>query len=88
MPGIACVGSDSAGGTQLGGGQGFVRATGDIAVIEGDPVAGHGRGTHAAPAMAEGSSFVRISGVPVCRAGHLATCGHPSTGSDFVFPED
>ena len=41
MPGVARVGSDSAGGTQLGGGQGWVRIGGDLVVVRGDQVASH-----------------------------------------------
>jgi len=81
MPGIARVSLDSAGGAQMGGGQDFVRVEGALWVLLGDPVTPHGIGLHASPVMAQGSSFVRISGIPVCRAGHLANCGHPSTGS-------
>jgi len=81
MPGIARVSLDSAGGAQLGGGQNFVTVEGAIWVLLGDPVQSHGLPPHDAPVMAQGSSFVRIGGVPVCRAGHLASCGHASTGS-------
>ena len=45
-----------------------------------DPVTGHGNGPHAGPVMAEGSPWMKINGTPVCREGHLASCGHPSTG--------
>ncbi len=81
MYGIARKNLDNAGGAQLAGQQNFVHAEGELVVLRGDPVQGHGVGPHAAPVMAEGSSFVRISGIPVCRAGHLASCGHASTGS-------
>lgn len=81
MFGIARKNLDSAGGTQLAGGQDFVRVEGELVVLLGDPVQGHGTGAHAAPVMAEGSPFVRINGIAVCRAGHLASCGHASTGS-------
>lgn len=81
MPGIARKDIDTAGGIQLGGGQGFVRIEGHEWILLGDPIQGHGVPPHDAPVMAEGSPFVRIGGVPVCRAGHAATCGHVSTGS-------
>lgn len=84
MFGIARVTSDSAGGTQLGGGQDFCRIDGDLIVLLGDDVAGHGDAPHDAPVMAEGSSFVRINGIAVCRQGHLASCGDASTGSDYA----
>ncbi len=84
MPGIARKTADTAGGEQLAGGQNFARIDGQLIVLLGDPVAGHGDGEHASPVMAEGSSFARINGVPICLAGHLASCGHASTGSDFA----
>lgn len=42
--------------------------------------------------MAQASSFVFIDNgqgpIRVCREGHLAGCGHPTTGSGFCFIED
>ena len=35
---------------------------------------------HDAPVMAQGSDWFKIDGVPVCREGHLASCGHATTG--------
>lgn len=84
MFGIARMSLDSAGGTQLNGGQDFARVDGELIVLLGDPVAGHGLPPHAAPVMAQGSSFARINGVPVCRAGHAASCGHTSTGASWA----
>jgi len=81
MHGIARKGLDIAVGSQLNGGQGFVTVEGALWVLLGDPVQGHGLAPHDAPVMAQGSSFVRIHGTPVCREGHLASCGHASTGS-------
>jgi len=84
MHGIARKDSDTAGGTQLNGGQDFCTVDGDLIVLLGDPVQSHGSGEHGSPVMAEGSSFVTINGIAVCREGHLASCGHASTGSDFA----
>ena len=81
MPGISRVNQDTAGGTILGGGQDFVTVEGTRWAVKGDAIAGHGKAPHAAPVMAEGSPFVRINAIPVCREGHTATCGHPATGS-------
>lgn len=78
--GIAVNSLDSAGGTQLNGGQNFFSVEGENVILLGDPVAGHGLPPHAAPVMAEGSSWMTINGTPVCREGHAASCGHPSTG--------
>lgn len=88
MPGVARVGSDTAGGTQLGGGQNWVKIDGDLVVLVGDGVASHppcpNPATHCAASMAAGSAWVKIDNVPICRAGDAASCGHASTGSDWV----
>ena len=80
MPGITIKGADSAGGTQLAGGQGEFTVNGQPVVVKGDPIAGHGKAPHSAPVMAEGSSWMTWNGITVVRAGHLATCGHATTG--------
>lgn len=84
MHGIARKTADMAGGRQLAGGQDFAAIDGLLIVLLGDPVEPHGSGLHAHPHMAQGSPFVRVDGVPVCREGHLADCGHATTGSDYV----
>jgi len=81
MHGISRLVQDSAGGRILGVLQDFVTVEGTLWAVKGDPVEGHGTSPHAAPIMAEGSTFVRINGIPACREGHLATCGHPASGS-------
>lgn len=81
MHGIARINQDTAGGTLVGAQQDFVTVEGSLWAVLGDPVAGHGPAPHAAPVMAQGSSFVRINGIPVCREGHQASCGHAATGS-------
>lgn len=89
MTGIAVKGLDNAGGAQLAGGQGFFRVEGAAVVLLGDPVAGHGPAPHAAPVMTEATDWLRLNGVPVCRAGHLASCGHATTGRAwFRLPSD
>lgn len=80
MPGIAIKSTDSAGGAQLAGGQGWFLVAGQPVVLLGDPVTPHGQSPHSAPVMAEGSNWMTLDGVLVCRAGHAASCGHPSTG--------
>lgn len=81
MHGIARIQQDSAGGPIIGGGQTFVRVQGTFWAVLHDPVQGHGPAPHGGPIMAEASGFIRINGIPVCREGHKATCGHPTTGS-------
>ena len=88
MPGVARKDSDTAGGTQLGGGQSWVKIDGDPVVLVGDPVASHAPcptvPAHCAATMAAGSAWVKIDGIPICRAGDAASCGHASTGSAWV----
>ena len=88
MAKIARVGSDTAGGTQLGGGQGWVSIDGDLVVVVGDAVASHPPcplpPSHCAATMATGSAWVTIDGIAICRAGDAATCAHPSTGNAWV----
>ena len=83
MPGIALVGVDAAGGTQLGLQVPWFKVNGSAVVVLGDAVAGHGLFPHAAPVMAEGTSTFRAGGIPVCRAGHAASCGHTTSGRPF-----
>jgi len=84
MPGIACQTVDIAGGVQLGGGQSKLRIRGQLAVVIGDPVAGHGLPPHSPqPSMVTASDRFFVEGKPVCRAGDVASCGHATTGRNF-----
>lgn len=85
MPGVARVGTDAAGGTILGGGNSHVFCNGALVAVLGDAVAGHGKSPHAAPVMASASGSVFINGIPVCRAGDAASCGHGASGSGDTF---
>ncbi len=85
MPGIARVGTDTAGGMQLGGGNTTVFVNGAPAQVLGGPVMPHGLGLHSLPFMVGASSTVFAQGIPVCRQGDSASCGHTSTGSGNVF---
>lgn len=81
--GVAVRQKDSAGGTQLGGGQDFFFVEGREVILVGDPVQPHGEGEHGGPVMAEGSGWFYIKGISVCREGHRASCGHPTTGREW-----
>lgn len=86
--GIAVRQLDRAGGVQLAGEQSFFRIDAQAVALQGDPVTPHGQNKHARPFMAQGSSWMRLNGIPVCRAGHQANCGHPSSGRPwFVIPD-
>jgi Uncharacterized conserved protein len=85
MPGIACVGVDYAGGVQLGMQAAKFRVRGAPAVVAGDAVAPHPPlPPHTTnPVMAQGTPTFRIGGIPTCREGHVASCGHATTGRSF-----
>lgn len=83
--GIAVKALDSAVGVQLAGGQDWFFVDAELVVVLGDRVTAHAPGgIHAAPPlMAEGSDWMTIDDIPVCRQGHAAECGHVTTGRDF-----
>lgn len=85
MPGIAVQSDDTAGGAHLAGGQSKFKIKGKLAVVLNDPVTPHAPPflPHTAPYMAQATSNFRIAGKPVCREGHLANCGHATTGRPF-----
>lgn len=78
------AGQDVAGGAIIQG-SADVFANDKPVVRKGDAVAGHGKGAHRAPVLAEGSPVVFTNNIVTSRAGDTATCGHPSTGSGDVF---
>lgn len=82
MPGIACKSVDAAGGAHIAGGQSKFRVRGQLAVVLGDKVEPHGP-HFPTPTMIEATGKFRIEGIATCREGHLADCGHASTGRPF-----
>lgn len=85
MPGISRVGVDTAGGTIVGNLAPTVFVNGAPIAVQGAAVAGHGEPPHSAPVMVGHSATVFACGIPVCRQGDEASCGHPATGSTNVF---
>lgn len=86
MPGISRVGVDSAGGTIVGNLAPTVFVNGAPIVVQGAAVTPHGLPPHSPqPVMVGHSSTVFACGIPVCRQGDAASCGHPATGSGNVF---
>lgn len=84
MPGALRSGISTAGGVIAGSGVN-VLVNGVPAVTAGDPVAPHAPGIHLAAKMVS-TSRVLVNGKPMCKAGDLATCGHPSIlGSTNVY---
>lgn len=84
MSGAARANQDKAGGLIIQGSS-DVSTNGKPQVRIGDAVQGHGRGEHSVPKMNQGSSTVLVNGIGACRAGDLATCNDPATGSSTVF---
>jgi uncharacterized Zn-binding protein involved in type VI secretion len=84
MPGISRVGVDAAGGTIVGNLAPTVFVNGSPIAVQGAAVAGHGRSPHSSPIMVGASGTVKANGIPVCRAGDSASCGHPASGSGNV----
>jgi uncharacterized Zn-binding protein involved in type VI secretion len=81
MPGVAVNALDSAGGIQQTQVNTWHRIQGEPVVVIGDLVAAHGDPPHSPPPpMVEGEEWYRVGGIPVCRAGHAAACGHTTTG--------
>lgn len=73
--GVSTVG----GGIVTGpGAVGRLTLNGVPAVLVGDHIASHApnTGAHVAATMIQGSSNLRVNGVPVCRTGDAASCGH------------
>lgn len=85
MPGVSRVGVDSAGGTIVGVLAPTVYVNGARVTCLNASVSGHGMPPHDAPVMAQSSGTVYAAGIPICRQGDAATCGHPATGSTDTF---
>lgn len=86
MPGIACQTVDSAGGAQIGDGQSKFKVRGKNAVVLGGHVEPHPPfppHNPDPPTMVESTAKFRIAGIPTCREGHAASCGHATTGRPF-----
>ena len=84
MPGVSRVNQDTAGGTIIGVLAPRVFVNGKPIAVQGAAVAGHGLAIHGGPVMDQHSATVFAHGIPICRRGDQATCGHPATGSDNV----
>ncbi len=84
MPGITGCFTDSAGGVVLGGSNTTVLVNGVPGAVITTPITPHGDGSHATPQMVGSSTSVFFSGLPVCRVGDSASCGHQATGSSDV----
>lgn len=78
--GVAVRGLDAAGGAHRAETAPWYRVEGQPVAVVGDSVDGHGDGVHAAPIMTEGEAWFRVAGLPVCREGNPASCGHVTSG--------
>ena len=88
--GAARQSADTAAGSQIGANQGFVFLEGVLWMVVGDVNAAHGLPPHVPgpDAMVGHSAFVHINGIPVCREGDAAGCGHPTSGSSVTYCND
>lgn len=84
MAGVARAGVDSAGGLIVGALVPSVTVNGSPIAVVGAAIAGHGDAPHSGPVMAAGSGTVTAGGIPICRAGDAASCGHAASGSGNV----
>jgi len=88
--GIAVVTLDRAVGRQLGNQNAPWTVEGQVIVGIGDLVEAHEPFVplHSPPPpMVEGSDWMTIDGIPVCREENKAACGHPTTGRPwFTLP--
>lgn len=83
MPAVS-IDSDSAGGDIIASSS-TTTFNDQKVVLDGDAVAGHGKGPHAGPTIPAGiNSTVKVEDKLVVVAGDVATCGHPATGSATV----
>jgi len=79
--GVAVHALDVAGGAQMTEVNDWYRIEAQPVVVIGDLVEAHGVPPHSPPPpMVEGSAWYRVGGIPVCREGHKAACGHATSG--------
>ena len=88
MAGASRTNDDTAGGI-IRPLQTFVRLNGQPWAVVGSSVDPHDPcwvpdPPHCSAVMAEGAPHVRINGAAACRAGDLASCGHPATGQNWI----
>ncbi|AEH03611.1 PAAR motif of membran proteins [Pseudomonas phage PhiPA3] len=79
MPAVGRIGIAVAGGTVLGPGALKLRIGGIVATQLGDQIRGHGNGSHNNARMVQGSTKLRVQGIPICKVGDAASCGHTLT---------
>jgi uncharacterized Zn-binding protein involved in type VI secretion len=88
MPGVSRLEIDSAGGqlvlNPMEESLIKVFANGYPIAVLGATVSSHGRSFHRQTTMASASEKVFAYGIPVCREGDVAGCGHTATGSENV----
>jgi uncharacterized Zn-binding protein involved in type VI secretion len=85
MGGVAVKTLDAAGGLQLAGHAPWFVVEGQMVVCQLDPVTSHPpEPPHiGSPFMVEGLPWFIVDGLPLCREGHLANCGHATTGRSW-----
>lgn len=83
--GVSRVALDTAGGLITGNLAPTVFVNGKNVAVMGAAITDHGTGAHNAPTMSGHSATVFANGLPICRSGDAATCGHAASGSSNVF---
>lgn len=84
MSAVSLVGQSVAGGVITGPGAVTWTIMGLSISLVGDGVSGHGTGAHSGPVMVTGSPWATIHGIPVVRAGSLASCSHDANGNPWM----
>lgn len=79
MAKIGLVGQSVAGGVITSSPNTRGLCEGKLIVCVGATIAPHGDGAHSHAVMVEGSSRSKIQGIPICREGDAASCGHVLT---------
>lgn len=86
VKGITVLDLDVAGGNQLASLQDFWLVENELVQVIGGVVRPHGPPPHSPPPpMATGSPWFSLNGIPVCRQGDVAVCGHRTTGRPWFF---
>lgn len=80
----ASLNVDAAGGQLIAAHQSFVKCSGHLIIVLGDPVTSHGPAPHNNPVVAGSSATVKISGIGIARQGDPASCGHACTSSSHI----
>ena len=80
MAGVSRVNVDTAGGLIIDTPDTKTTVGGNPIAVVGSNILPHGSGAHASASIVEGAAKTTAGGIPICRAGSLASCGDRATG--------